>query len=112
DYRGRPAVGLVNERGQVVKSFGTDGRVTLPFCYSVDHVVQQPTWPFRIIVAGGCGGTSRACASDWIAAVSEHGRFIHRFGDGGRTWVPTYGADSGIGSLALGPNGDILVGTG
>jgi uncharacterized protein YecT (DUF1311 family) len=111
DYRGRPAVGLVNARGQVVKSFGTDGRVTLPFCYDAEHVAQEQFWPFEIVVAGGYGA-SRACTSDWIAAISEHGRFIRRFGDGGRTSVPTYGADSGIGSLALERNGDIVVGTG
>lgn len=112
DYRGHPAVGEVDERGQVVKSFGTGGRVTLPFCYDAEHVAQeQDYYPSQIIVAGGFGD-SRACASDWIAAVSENGRFIRRFGDGGRTEVPTYGADSGIGSLALEPNGDIVVGTG
>jgi uncharacterized protein YecT (DUF1311 family) len=111
DYRGRPAVGLVNERGQVVKSFGTDGRVTLPFCYSIGQVAQQWDYPFQIVVAGGFGAQG-GCRSDWIAAVSATGHYNRRFGDGGRTWVPTYGADSGIGSLALERNGNIVVGTG
>lgn len=111
DYRGHPAVGVVNQRGQVVKSFGTDGRAVLPFCYSAGEVAQEQDYPFQIIVAGGFG-YGRGCESDWIAALSEHGHVIHRFGHGGHTSVPTYGADSGIGSLALQRNGDILVGTG
>lgn len=111
EYRGYPAVGLVNARGQVVKSFGTGGRVTLPFCYSAGDVAQQSIPPFQIIVAGGYG-VGHHCASDWLAAISSDGHILQRFGDGGRVSVPTYGADSGIGSLALERNGNIVVGTG
>jgi len=37
---------------------------------------------------------------------------VRGFGDRGHVSVPTYGADSGIGSLALGPTGNIVVGIG
>ena len=45
-------------------------------------------------------------------ATSASGRFDERFGFHGSAELPTYGNDSGIGSLARLSNGDILVGIG
>src|SRR5439155_1946838 len=64
----------------------------------------------RILVGGDNNGGG-CCIRSWLAAVSARGHLEQGFGTHGREELPT-GEDSGIQTLALEPNGDILVGVG
>ena len=101
-------VGEVTQRGQLDSTFGNGGWTVLPYHGGVTAVVQEPSG--RIVVGGDNGGGG-CCTLNWVAAVSARGRLENRFGTHGREELPT-GEDSGVDSLALEPNGDILAAVG
>ena len=86
------------------RAFGSDGWVLLPFPGQVTAILQEPSG--RIVIAGDNGGGG-CCTVNWAAALSEQGQLENGFGADGRAVLPT-GEDSGVRSLALEPNGDIL----
>jgi hypothetical protein len=103
-YGGDWVVGEVTARGTVDRTFGSQGWVLLPLPGEVTAILQEPSG--RILIAGDNGG-SGCCTVNWAAALSEHGQPESGFGEQGRAVLPT-GEDSGVRSLALEPNGDIL----
>jgi hypothetical protein len=105
-YRNHAAVGEVDGRGRVVRTFGHDGRALFPFCAEPTSVLQEPSG--RIVVAGDAWIGIR-CAGNWAAALFANGQYDYGFGDHGVVPLPTYGADSGVGGLTRLPNGNLLV---
>ncbi len=103
-YGGDWVVGEVTARGTVDQTFGSHGWVLLPLPGQVTAILQEPSG--RIVIAGDNGGGG-CCTVNWAAALSEHGQLESGFGTQGRAVLPT-GEDSGVRSLALEPNGDIL----
>jgi len=103
-YGGSWVVGEVTAQGTVDQTFGSDGWALLPLPGQVTAVLQEPSG--RIVIAGDNGGAG-CCTVNWAAALSEHGQLEAGFGAQGRAVLPT-GEDSGVRSLALEPNGDIL----
>jgi hypothetical protein len=103
-YEGDWVVGEVTAGGTVDQTFGSNGWVVLPLPGEVTAILQEPSG--RIVVAGDNGGGG-CCTVNWAAALSEHGQLETGFGAQGRAVLPT-GEDSGVRSLALEPNGDIL----
>ena len=103
-YEGLWVVGEVTERGQLDPRFGNHGWTVLPFPGEVDAVAQEPSG--RIVIGGDNGGGG-CCTLNWAAALAAHGQVERDFGNGGRQELPT-GEDSGVASLALEPNGDVL----
>lgn len=107
-YGGDWVVGEVTARGAVDRTFGSDGWAVLPVPGEVTAILQEPSG--RIVIAGDNGGAG-CCTVNWAAALSEHGQLETGFGEAGRAVLPT-GEDSGVRSLALEPNGDILADVG
>jgi hypothetical protein len=103
-YEGDWVVGEVSASGSVDQTFGSNGWVLLPLPGEVTAILQEPSG--RIVVAGDNGGGG-CCTVNWAAALTEHGQLENGFGADGRAVLPT-GEDSGVRSLALEPNGDIL----
>jgi hypothetical protein len=103
-YAGEWVVGEVTRTGRVDAAFGKSGWTVLPFRGEVSAVVQDRSG--RILIGGDNGGGG-CCTLNWAAALSARGQLVRGFGRQGRAELPT-GEDSGVGSLALEPNGDIL----
>jgi hypothetical protein len=103
-YGGDWVVGEVSASGTLDQTFGSDGWALLPLPGEVTSILQEPSG--RIVIAGDNGGAG-CCTVNWAAALSEHGQLENGFGTQGRTVLPT-GEDSGVRSLSLEPNGDIL----
>ncbi len=103
-YGGDWVVGEVTARGTLDQTFGSQGWVLLPLPGEVTAILQELSG--RIVIAGDNGGAG-CCTVNWAAALSEHGQLESGFGEQGRAVLPT-GEDSGVRSLALEPNGDIL----
>jgi hypothetical protein len=103
-YGGDWVVGEVSASGTVDQTFGSNGWVLLPLPGEVTAILQEPSG--RIVIAGDNGGGG-CCTVNWAAALSEHGQLENGFGAHGRAVLPT-GEDSGVHSLALEPDGDIL----
>lgn len=103
-YAGEWVVGEVTESGRVDTTFGNSGWTVLPFRGEVSAVVQERSG--RILIGGDNGGGG-CCTLNWAAALSARGHLVSGFGRNGRAALPT-GEDSGVGSLAVEPNGDIL----
>jgi hypothetical protein len=103
-YGGNWVVGEVSASGTVDQTFGSNGWVLLALPGEVTAILQEPSG--RIVVAGDNGGAG-CCTVNWAAALSENGQPENGFGLNGRAVLPT-GEDSGVRSLALEPNGDIL----
>jgi hypothetical protein len=108
NFGGEWLIGEVTGRGRMDSTFGDRGWVLLPFPGDVTAIVQQPSG--RIVIAGDNDGGG-CCTLNWAAALSARGRFEPTFGKHGREQLPT-GEDSGVSSLALEPNGDILANIG
>jgi hypothetical protein len=106
-YDGEWIVGEVTPLGKLDPTFGNGGWRMLPFRGEVTAVVQDPSG--RIVIGGDNGGGG-CCTLNWAAALSTHGELEDTFGKRGRQELPT-GEDSGVDSLALEPNGDILATT-
>ena len=64
----------------------------------------------RIVIAGDNDGGG-CCTLNWAAVLTPRGRLVTSYGKHGREELPT-GEDSGVESLALEPNGDILADVG
>jgi hypothetical protein len=107
-YGGDWVVGEVTARGAMDQTFGSDGWALLPLPGEVTAILQEPSG--RIVIAGDNGGGG-CCTANWAAALSKHGQLETGFGEQGRAGLPT-GEDSGVHSLALEPNGDILAAIG
>ncbi|HLW96649.1 MAG TPA: hypothetical protein VKS25_14835 [Solirubrobacteraceae bacterium] len=103
-YGGNWTVGELTSSGTVDQTFGTHGWVVMPFRGEVTAILPEPSG--RIVVAGDNGGGG-CCTVNWAAALSKRGLIEKGFGTGGRAPLPT-GEDSGVQSLELEPNGDIL----
>ena len=103
-YGGNWVVGEVSASGTVDQTFGNNGWALLALPGEVTAILQEPSG--RIVLAGDNGGAG-CCTVNWAAALSEDGQPESGFGEHGRTVLPT-GEDSGVRSLALEPNGDIL----
>jgi hypothetical protein len=103
-YGGAWVVGEVTPSGRVDPAFGNGGWTLLPFRGEVSAVVQERSG--RILIGGDNGGGG-CCTLNWAAALSPRGELVGGFGRHGRAALPT-GEDSGVGSLALEANGDIL----
>jgi hypothetical protein len=103
-YGGAWVVGEVTPSGRIDGAFGKGGWTVLPFRGEVSAVVQERSG--RIFVGGDNGGGG-CCTLNWAAALSARGQLDRSFGRHGRAELPT-GEDSGVGSVALEPNGDIL----
>jgi hypothetical protein len=103
-YAGEWVVGEVTRSGRVDPTFGNSGWTVLPFRGEVTAVLQERSG--RILIGGDNGGGG-CCNLNWAAALSARGALDRGFGRSGRAELPT-GEDSGVGSLALGPSGDIL----
>jgi hypothetical protein len=103
-YAGAWAVGEVTRSGRVDTAFGNRGWTVLPFRGEVSAVVQERSG--RILIGGDNGGGG-CCTLNWAAALSARGQLVSGFGRHGRAALPT-GEDSGVGSLAIEPSGDIL----
>jgi hypothetical protein len=97
-------VGEVTPRGRLDPTFGNGGWTVLPFRGAVTAVVQEESG--RILLGGDNGGGG-CCTTNWAAAVSARGQLERGFGKHGRVELPT-GVDSGVESVAVEPNGDIL----
>jgi hypothetical protein len=107
-YAGDWVVGEVSASGTLDQTFGSGGWALLPLPGEVTAILQEPSG--RIVIAGDNGGAG-CCTVNWAAALSEHGQLETGFGTEGRAVLPT-GEDSGVRSLALEPNGDILADVG
>jgi hypothetical protein len=107
-YEGDWVVGEVTASGALDQTFGNQGWVVLARAGEVTAVLQEPSG--RIVIAGDNGGAG-CCTVNWAQALSEHGQPESGFGQDGRAALPT-GEDSGVRSLALEPNGDILADVG
>ncbi len=103
-YGGDWVVGEVAADGTVDQTFGSHGWALLPLPGEVTAILQEPSG--RIVIAGDNGGGG-CCTVNSAAALSEQGRLEAGFGEQGRAVLPT-GEDSGVRSLALEPNGDVL----
>jgi hypothetical protein len=103
-YAGAWVVGEITRSGRVDTAFGNGGWKVLPFRGDVSAVAQEHSG--RILIGGDNGGGG-CCTLNWAAALSARGRLASGFGKNGRAALPT-GEDSGVGSLQLEPNGDIL----
>jgi hypothetical protein len=97
-------VGEVTRSGLVDPTFGNSGWTVLPFRGEVTAVLQERSGR---ILTGGDNGGGGCCTLNWAAALSARGQLDRGFGRHGRTQLPT-GEDSGVQSLALEANGDIL----
>lgn len=105
-YRNHAAVGEIDGRGRVVRTFGHNGRALFPFCAEPMSVLQEPSG--RIVVAGD-GWIGEHCSGNWAAALHANGSYDGGFGDHGIVALPTLGADSGVGGLTRLANGNLLV---
>jgi hypothetical protein len=103
-YEGAWVVAALTARGTVDQTFGTQGWVVLPFPGEVTAILGDPSG--RIVIAGDNGGGG-CCTVNSAVALPPSGQLEGGFGSGGRAALPT-GEDSGVGSLQLEPNGDIL----
>jgi hypothetical protein len=104
-YEGAWVVGEVTGRGQLDPTFGNGGWSVLPFEGGVTALRQEPSG--RIII-GANEHSSGCCTVTWAAALSAHGQLERGFGRHGRVKLPT-GEDSNVSTVALEPDGDILV---
>jgi hypothetical protein len=107
-YDGDMVAGELTVSGTMDQTFGTHGWAVLPFGGEVTRILQEPSG--RIVLAGDNGGGG-CCGVNWVAALSASGQFEQTFGTRGRAKLPT-GEDSGVETLALEPNGDILAAVG
>ena len=103
-YRNRWVVGAVGPKGRLDPQFGSGGWTVLPLRGDVTAVVQEQSG--RIVIAGDNNGGG-CCTVNHAAALSAGGHWDRNFGNDGRVKLPT-GEDSGVNSLAIEPNGDVL----
>jgi hypothetical protein len=103
-YRGKWVAGAVTSKGQLDPTFGTDGWTALPLNGEASQVVQEASGE---IIVGGDNNGGGCCTVNHVAGLTAHGTYDSAFGNSGSTALPT-GEDSGVSSLSLLPDGDIL----
>jgi hypothetical protein len=97
-------VARIDATGQLEPTFGTGGLTMLPWPGAASAVTEAPSGD--IVVGGSQGGG--CCVHAWVGELSAHGGVISQFGSAGQSAIPVYRDDSGIGRVAVEPNGDIL----
>jgi hypothetical protein len=97
-------VARIDATGRLDPTFGTGGWTMLPWAGGASAVAEAPSG--EIVVGGSQGGG--CCVQAWAGEVSARGAIVSQFGSGGRSSIPVYRDDSGIGRVAVEPNGDIL----
>ena len=90
--------------GRLDPAFGSGGSTVLPWPGSVSAITQTSSGD---IVLGGTAGGG-CCVREWVGELNPDGALIRSFGDGGRTAIPVYLDDSGIGRVWAAPDGEIL----
>jgi hypothetical protein len=97
-------VARIDATGRLDPAFGTGGWTVLPWAGGASAVAEEPSGD--IVVGGSQGGG--CCVQAWVGELSARGAIVSQFGSGGRSAIPVYRDDSGIGRVAVEPNGDIL----
>jgi hypothetical protein len=97
-------VARIDASGRLDPTFGRDGWALLPWPGSASAVTEAPSGD--IVVGGSRGGG--CCVQAWVGDLSARGAIVSQFGSGGRSPIPVYRDDSGIGRVAVEPDGDIL----
>ena len=94
----------IDAGGRLDPAFGSGGSTVLPWPGSVSAITQTSSGD---IVLGGTAGGG-CCVREWVGELNPDGALIRSFGDGGRTAIPVYLDDSGIGRVWAAPDGEIL----
>ncbi len=94
----------IDAGGRLDPAFGSGGSTVLPLPGSVSAITQTSSGD---IVLGGTAGGG-CCVREWVGELNPDGALIRSFGDGGRTAIPVYLDDSGIGRVWAAPDGEIL----
>ncbi len=94
----------IDAGGRLDPAFGSGGSTVLPLPGSVSAITQTSSG--NIVLGGTAGGG--CCVREWVGELNPDGALIRSFGDGGRTAIPVYLDDSGIGRVWAAPDGEIL----
>ena len=94
----------IDAGGRLDPAFGSGGSTVLPWPGSVSAITQTSSG--NIVLGGTAGGG--CCVREWVGELNPDGALIPSFGDGGRTAIPVYLDDSGIGRVWAAPDGEIL----
>jgi len=97
-------VARIDANGRLDPAFGRDGWTVLPWLDSASAVTETPSGD--IVVGGSQGGG--CCVQAWVGELSARGAIVRQFGSAGRSSIPVYRDDSGVGRVAVEPDGDIL----
>jgi hypothetical protein len=97
-------IARIDGDGSLDPAFGSGGSTVLPWPGSVSAITQTSSGD--IILGGTAGGG--CCVREWVGELNPDGALIHSFGNGGRTAIPVYLDDSGIGRVWAAPDGEIL----
>lgn len=94
----------IDAGGRLDPAFGSGGSTVLPWPGSVSAITQTSSGDIVLgsTAGGGC------CVREWVGELNPDGGLIRSFGDGGRTAIPVYLDDSGIGRVWAAPDGEIL----
>jgi hypothetical protein len=97
-------VARIDADGRLDPAFGSGGSTVLSWPGSVSAITQTSSGD---IVLGGTAGGG-CCVREWVGELNPDGTLIRGFGDGGRTAIPVYLDDSGVGRVWAAPDGEIL----
>jgi hypothetical protein len=97
-------IALIDADGRLDPAFGSGGSTVLPWPGGVSAITLTSSGD--IILGGTAGGG--CCVREWVGELNADGALIRGFGDGGRTAIPVYLDDSGIGRVWAAPDGEIL----
>jgi hypothetical protein len=97
-------IARIDAGGRLDAAFGSGGSTVLPWPGSVSAITQTPSGD---IVLGGTAGGG-CCVTEWVGELNRDGALIRSFGDGGRTAIPVYLDDSGLGRVWAASDGEIL----
>jgi hypothetical protein len=97
-------IARIDAGGRLDPTFGRGGSTVLPWPGSVSAITQTSSGDIVLgaTAGGGC------CVREWVGELNSEGALIRSFGDGGRTAIPVYLDDSGIGRVWAAPDGEIL----
>jgi hypothetical protein len=97
-------VARIRAGGRLDPAFGAGGSTVLPWPGSVSAVALTSSGDIVLgaTAGGGC------CVREWVSELYPDGALVRGFGDGGRTAIPVYLDDSGIGRVWAAPDGEIL----
>lgn len=103
-YRARWVVAAITASGALDPTFGAGGWIALPQHGEATAITQERSG--EVVVAGDNSGGG-CCTVNHAAGLTEQGEYDPDFGHNGSVVLPT-GEDSGVSSLSLLPDGDIL----